>query len=193
MWQGKLGRAPKPLIDVDKMAFTKHHPSASDSLADDGSVRADSLDFCFYTPHFDEKVGNDTVRYDLPTCVDELTEHAPPHVVSMQPDMLALPMLVLILKMAFNLKLDPKAFSMANTFMASLDRSVLVPTYELNAAMLDALRELGVRRLVLDQHVRLRYGNADHPMLLAAADMLPATFPVTVWQVLDMVFFDGGT
>jgi hypothetical protein len=39
------------------MCFAKDHPRASDSLAEDGSVRSDSIDLCFYTPHLDEKVG----------------------------------------------------------------------------------------------------------------------------------------
>jgi hypothetical protein len=97
-------------------------------------------------------------------------------------------MILLIIKMAYGLQLDPKSISIASSVAAT--SSMLEVTFLLNnphlEATLAALRALGVRRLVIDKRVRRP---PDDPLMVAAADLLCPTSPLTVWQVLDLAFF----
>jgi hypothetical protein len=97
-------------------------------------------------------------------------------------------MIILIIKMAFGLPLDPKNLSIASSVAATggmLELSFQLTDPDLEVA-LDGLRKLGVRQLVLDKRARRP---PDDPLMVAAADLVCPIYPLTVWQVLDLAFF----
>jgi hypothetical protein len=52
-----------------QMCFAEDHPRASESLDEDGSVRADSIDLCFYTPNLDKEVGREILWLSQTACL----------------------------------------------------------------------------------------------------------------------------